>query len=92
MLPTSVRQEDVSTLHIKEHQRSNASTVVGEHRISNGHDFDWEGAQILDLERSWHKRLISEMIHIKKQSSNINAQSDIALLDDIYLPIIKKLK
>lgn len=80
---------------IKEHQQgnqNNANTVIGDHRTVNGHEFNWDGVRILDVERSWHKRLISEMIHIKKQSLSVNAQSDTVLLDSIYLPIINKFK
>jgi len=31
------------------------------------HSFDWDNIEILDFEPQHHKRLISEMIHIKSQ-------------------------
>lgn len=80
---------------IKKHRRINqvnTNTVVNEHKLTNGHNFDWNGVQILNVERSWHKRIISEMIHIKNQTLSINAQSNTLLLDNIYLPIINKFK
>ena len=36
------------------------------------------------------KRRISEMIHIKGQTSGINKQSDTEGLPDVYLPLLKK--
>jgi len=57
-------------------------------RLSYNHDFDWEGERILNNERSWNKRIISEMIHIKRQSCGINKQSDTDLLPEIYFPVI----
>jgi len=44
----------------------------------------------VDNEPSYSKRLIFEMIHIKKQSE-LNKQSDTELLSDTYLPIIELL-
>jgi len=38
------------------------------------HDFDWEGVEILDVERNFNKRLISKMINIKYQENGINLQ------------------
>ena len=35
------------------------------------HDFDWNNIQILDKEPCYNKRLISEMLNIKKQKNLI---------------------
>jgi len=43
---------------------------------------------IFDQEIHFNKRLISEMIYIKKQSKGLNLQKDIELLDPIYFDII----
>ena len=40
---------------------------------------------ILDVEPSYNKRLISEMIHIKKQRQGINKQNDTESLPEPYL-------
>jgi len=45
---------------------------------------------ILDEKAHFNKRLISEMIHIKKQSKNLNLQKDTELLDPIYSGIIDR--
>jgi len=37
--------------------------------------------EILDVERNFNKRLISEMINIKSQKNGINLQTDIEILD-----------
>jgi len=47
--------------------------------------------KIVDNELSYSKRLMFEMIHIKKQPYGLNEQSDTELLSDAYLPIIESL-
>jgi len=59
--------------------------------LEKNHELNWEEAKILDIEPSYTKRIVSEMIHIKKQSKGLNKQSDTDLLSDIYLPIIENL-
>jgi len=39
----------------------------------NLHEFDWDNVKILDKEMNYNKRLISEMIFIKKQKHDLNA-------------------
>ena len=61
---------------IKEHKAhvrkpSSEISVVSRHRLSGMHDLDWENIEILDTE-SLIKKRISEMIHIKKQTRDIN--------------------
>jgi len=38
------------------------------------HDFDWENPKILDKEKHYQKRFISEMINIKSQKNAFNLQ------------------
>ena len=61
-------------------------SVISYHRINDDHCMDWENTKILDSERSFYKRSISEMIHIKMQTEVLNKQSD----TDIYLPLLKQ--
>jgi len=84
------------SLHIrvsehKNHLRRNStqSSVITEHRLKYKHDFDWDGVKILDKETNYNKRLISEMIFIKKQIHGLNAQTDTALLDAIYNDLLQ---
>ncbi|XP_018353715.1 PREDICTED: uncharacterized protein LOC108755288 [Trachymyrmex septentrionalis] len=46
--------------------------------------------KILYEEPSYRKRLISEMLHIKKQRNSLNLQTDTEGLNKAYLPIINK--
>jgi len=39
---------------------------------------------MLDIKPSYNKRLISEMIHIKRQKHGINRQNDMDSLPEIY--------
>ena len=57
------------------HKIQNPS-VVTEHRVSYGHDFEWEDMEILDTEPIFAKRLTSEMLFIKRQRNGINLQTD----------------
>lgn len=82
---------------IKEHKCNikldvSKHNVITEHILQNNHSFDWENARILDKESNYNKRLISEMINIKKQEKGINHNRDTEMLDTSYFDIIKKLK
>jgi len=50
--------------------------------------FDWDDVEVLDEEKNY-KKLISEMIHIKKQQNALNSQNDTDLLDPIYNDFIR---
>jgi len=76
--------------HIR--RSSGQGSVITDHRISNDHDFDWENVKVLDREPCYQKRLMSEMLFIKRQKMGINLQSDTDSLHSSYLPIIDSLK
>ncbi|EFN63493.1 hypothetical protein EAG_16118, partial [Camponotus floridanus] len=42
------------------------------HRLEFGHHFNWEKSEILDREFSLGKRLVSEMLFIKRQKNSLN--------------------
>jgi len=67
------------------------SLSVISNRLENDHEINWNEVEIVDTEPSYGKRLISEMIHIKKQPYGLNKQSDTELLSEAYLPIIELL-
>jgi len=78
---------------IKEHiadikKKNGLLSVVSNHRLEYNHEMNWSGVAILDKESSYVKRIVSEMVHIKRQSNGLNKQSDTDLLSDAYLPII----
>ena len=77
----------------KNHIRWNTSTrnVITEHRSQEGHDFDWENVTVLDEEPYNRKRLISEMIFIRRQTHGLNLQTDMEGLLKAYLSIVDKL-
>jgi len=41
-----------------------------------GHEFDWDNPKIVDKEKRYYRRLISEMINTKSQKNAINLQAD----------------
>jgi len=77
---------------VSEHQNHiwrNTSTtfVITDHRMHFNHDFDSNNVEILDIERYYYKQLVSEMLHIKRQRSRPNLQTDIECLDCEYTSI-----
>ncbi|KYN05241.1 hypothetical protein ALC62_03844 [Cyphomyrmex costatus] len=70
---------------------SKSPSVISNHRIEKNHDFNWSKVEILDMEPSYKKRLISEMVHIKKQTHGINKQNDTESLPDCYTNMIHSL-
>jgi len=71
--------------------RKLASILITEHRINNNHEFNWDNPDILDKEKYYYKRLISEMINIKSQKNALNIQSDTELLQQTYVKILNKI-
>lgn len=67
------------------------TSVITEHRINFLHEFDWDNIKILDKEKFWTKRLISETLHIKRQSHGLNLHTDTELLDAAYDTILNRI-
>jgi len=65
-------------------------SVVFRHKLDHHHTIDWNNTNIFDSEQSYYKRVISEMIHIKRQEKGLNKQSDTECFPEIYLSIIEK--
>jgi len=73
-------------------RNTNTHSVITEHRTKFSHEFNWDNVEILDRERFLSKRLISEMIYIKRQKNSLNLQSDTDCLDDDIITILNKLQ
>ena len=43
------------------------------------HNFNWKKVSILDFEKNYRKRNISELIHIKEQKKQLNLMKDTEL-------------
>ena len=65
-------------------------SVITEHRQQYDHDFQWDKVKIFDENRNYKKRLISEMLNIKKQKNSLNLQTDMEGLHRAYIPIVNK--
>ncbi|XP_043479904.1 uncharacterized protein LOC122509736 [Leptopilina heterotoma] len=76
---------------INEHKKVNDNSVVYRHRTNFNHDFDWENTKILDNEKNFTKRRISEMIHIKTNRSTINRKEDIFTLNKTFFPLLRRI-
>jgi len=81
---------------MKEHKndinkKTGKHSVISEHRLQKNHDFNWDKPEVLDSEKIYYRKLISEMINIKIQNNGLNLQSDTELLDQTYVEILNKL-
>jgi len=70
-------------------RKTSAHSVITEHRLHTNHDFDWERVEILDVERNYNKRIVSEMVNIKCQKNGINLQTDTDALDRAYFSALQ---
>ncbi|EZA54569.1 Putative nuclease HARBI1 [Ooceraea biroi] len=50
-------------------KRSGTPSIISAHRSEFDHVFDWDNVQVVDREGSYKKRLVSEMVNIKKQAN-----------------------
>jgi len=60
----------------KDIKKTSNHSVITKHRLEYDHEFDWKNPKILDIEKHYNKRLLSEMINIKAQKNTINLQTD----------------
>jgi len=51
--------------------------VITEYRLNNNHEINLDHPEILDKEKYYYRRLISEMINIKSQKNTLNMQSEL---------------
>jgi len=77
--------------HKRDIKKTSNHSVITEHRLEYDHEFDWENPIILDIEKHYNKRLLSEMINIKTQKKTINLQTDTECLQYAYIDILNKL-
>jgi len=69
-------------------KKNGPPSVISNHRINDNHNFNWTDIKILDHERNYNKRLISEIVHIIKQRHSLNKQSDTEFLPEAYYPLL----
>ena len=73
----------------KNNKKSDAVINIHKNSFENKHDFDWQHPIILDNERNWRKRIVSEMLHIKANKHAINKKEDCNNLSSVYTPILR---
>ncbi|RLU21148.1 hypothetical protein DMN91_005521 [Ooceraea biroi] len=81
---------------VKEHildvkKREGNWSVVSKHRVNGGHEFEWSNVNVLHQEMLLSKRLIAEMIFIKRHTSSLNLQKDTERLPGIYDIVLTKI-
>jgi len=73
---------------IKGHKYNKNITALKKHEQTNNHTFNYSDTKVLENETNYHKRIIKEMIYIKKDKNSINDRTDIQNLSQIYHKII----
>ncbi|KAL1493617.1 hypothetical protein ABEB36_009317 [Hypothenemus hampei] len=71
-------------------KETNNTTALVEHHLGTGHTFKYEETQILAKQRVLKKRLLHQMINIKKERTSINKRTDIENLNVAYYNLITK--
>lgn len=66
-------------------------TALVEHKINTGHSFDFENVSIIGRQNNYRKRLLHEMIAIKKEKRSVNKRTDIENLNTAYFNIIDRM-
>jgi len=51
---------------------TNFLSVISRHKLDHDHTINWKNVNILNSEQSYYKRMVSEMIHIKRQDYYLN--------------------
>jgi len=89
----SGRQLKIKLIEHRNHIHRNTSThsVITDHRLQHNHEFDWNNVVILDSECNYKKRLMSEMIYIKRQKNGLNLHTDTEFLDKTYMPFLNNI-
>jgi len=67
----------------RNHTRRNlpSVSVITNHVMHYNYDINWNNVKVLDVEKYYHKRLVSEMLHVKRQRNGLNLQTDTDYLD-----------
>lgn len=76
---------------LDEHSKKR-DNVIHDHETTHNHNFDYRRPKILDKEKNYNKRIISEMIHINLQKNPINKKEDTQNLSHCYTHLFKKTK
>jgi len=69
-------------IRVMEHKKyiNGKFSTCSVYRLSENHDFDWDNIEVLDTEKYYNKRLMSEMIFIKRQTNGLNLKTDTEIL------------
>lgn len=65
------------------------STALTKHSLENNHSFNFNNIEILDIEPNYQKRLIHEMLQIKRHKNTINNRTDIENLSETYFNLLE---
>ncbi|XP_050315966.1 uncharacterized protein LOC126750390 [Anthonomus grandis grandis] len=67
-------------------------TALAEHKMNTGHNFNFGKTTIMGQQQLFKKRLLAEMINIKKHNNAVNKRTDIDNLSSSYFNLIDQIK
>lgn len=73
-------------------KQKNNLTALAEHASQEKHDFNFAETKIIGKEKILSKRLLREMVEIRKEKNSINKRNDIENLSSSYFNIIDRIK
>lgn len=73
-----------NSINLKLKYPNKPNTALSDHAVDNLHNFNFASPKLLKSEKNLKKRLIYEMIEIKKDSNSVNYNTDIENLSTIY--------
>jgi len=68
-------------------KKSGSPSLISNYRLDSNHKINWNKILIVAEKLSYNKRIVSEMVYIKKQQQVLKKQSDTELLLDVYQSI-----
>ncbi|KAK9876390.1 hypothetical protein WA026_012701 [Henosepilachna vigintioctopunctata] len=72
------------TLHKSDVKLRPDRCALALHSSQQGHRFDFDSVEILDVAANYHKRVFLEMVHINSNPNSINKKTDVSRLSCIY--------
>ncbi|XP_044760971.1 uncharacterized protein LOC123318413 [Coccinella septempunctata] len=78
--------------HIRDCRNLSQATALSTHAVVNDHSFDFDNVRVLYTEQNLSKRLINEMIFIRRTPNTVNFRTDVDTLSAVYCNLIKEIR
>ena len=76
------------TEHKRDSKKAQKETALLKLIFATDHTFNFDGAQILDIEPHYYRRITSELVNIHAEPNSINIQQDLDKIHSIFKPLL----